>query len=173
MSEAKMMKYFIKKEDGFQPVEVAVNDDHLKISNGKSTRDVQITALENHYYSIVIDHRSYLVQAKPEKQDFLLNISHREAKVRVLDPRQKLEAEMFGAAEQDERSGDVKAPMPGMILRVDVKPGDEVQPGQPLLVMEAMKMENELRAHDSGKVAEILVKPQQAVEKNDLLIRLE
>ena len=63
--------------------------------------------------------------------------------------------------------------MPGLIVRVGVKPGDEVRAGQGLIVMEAMKMENELRAVAAGRVKAVLAQPGMAVEKGALLVELE
>jgi biotin carboxyl carrier protein len=67
----------------------------------------------------------------------------------------------------------VVAPMPGRIVRLLVAAGAEVEAGAPLVVIEAMKMENELRASHRGKIAEILVRPGDAVEGGARLIRLE
>lgn len=64
------------------------------------------------------------------------------------------------------------APMPGLVVRVQVAEGDSVQAGQGLVVMEAMKMENELRAPAPGIVNAILVKPGTAVEKGAVLVEL-
>ena len=64
------------------------------------------------------------------------------------------------------------APMPGLLVRVNVQPGDEVQVGQPLVVMEAMKMENELRSTASGIVGSVRVQPGVAVEKGAVLVEL-
>jgi pyruvate carboxylase subunit B len=65
------------------------------------------------------------------------------------------------------------APMPGMIVRVTVQVGDRVRAGQGLVVMEAMKMENELRAQADATVKAVLAHPGSAVEKGALLIELE
>ena len=65
------------------------------------------------------------------------------------------------------------APMPGLIVRVNAQVGDRVQPGQGLVVMEAMKMENELRAQAEGTVKNVLVAPGAAVEKGTVLLELE
>jgi biotin carboxyl carrier protein len=62
------------------------------------------------------------------------------------------------------------APMPGLIVRVSVSAGDAVQSGQGIVVMEAMKMENELRAPAAGTVKTVLVEPGKAVEKGTLLV---
>lgn len=64
----------------------------------------------------------------------------------------------------------VKAPMPGMIVRVDVHAGDRVKAGQGVVIIEAMKMENELKAEAAGVVSKVLVTAGTAVEKGTLLI---
>jgi biotin carboxyl carrier protein len=66
----------------------------------------------------------------------------------------------------------VKAPMPGLIVRVEVQPGDRVRAGQGVVVMEAMKMENELKAESDAVVARIHAQPGQAVEKGMVLVEL-
>ena len=63
--------------------------------------------------------------------------------------------------------------MPGLIVRVNVEPGDRVQAGQGLVVMEAMKMENELRAQAAGTVKAVHAVAGNAVEKGALLVELE
>jgi pyruvate carboxylase subunit B len=70
------------------------------------------------------------------------------------------------------RSGSLalRAPMPGLVVRVLAQSGQRVVPGQALVVLEAMKMENELRAGAAAMVQEVLVVPGQAVEKGQLLI---
>lgn len=68
---------------------------------------------------------------------------------------------------------DIKAPMPGLILDVQVKEGQEVQEGDYLLVLEAMKMENTLTAPRDGIVKSVSVKKGQTVDKNQLLIEME
>ena len=65
------------------------------------------------------------------------------------------------------------APMPGLIVRVNVKAGDQVAQGQGLVVMEAMKMENELRAPAAGTVKTVNIAPGTAVEKGTILIEME
>ena len=70
-------------------------------------------------------------------------------------------------------SGDVHAPMPGKVLQVLVEPGHAVEEGQPLLVLEAMKMENVIKATASGTVSEVPVHEGDAVEKGSLLVGFE
>ncbi len=68
---------------------------------------------------------------------------------------------------------DIKAPMPGLVLSVQVQEGQEVQHGEPLLVLEAMKMENLIKSPGSGRVKRIHVSNGNTVEKNQLLIERE
>ena len=65
--------------------------------------------------------------------------------------------------------GRIKAPIPGLITRVFVRPGEQVQPGQPLMILEAMKMENEIRAPKAGVVRQLNVEPGVSVALNALL----
>ena len=68
---------------------------------------------------------------------------------------------------------EVRAPMPGLIVRILVDSGQEVEAGDGMLVIEAMKMENELKAEGAGLVEQIHVKPGQTVDKGDLLVSFE
>lgn len=83
-----------------------------------------------------------------------------------------------GAAPQPERLkpqgilGDVKSPLPGVVRGIPVKVGDMVKAGQTVIVIEAMKMENELGAPFAGKVTEIRVQSGQQVLEGDLLVRI-
>lgn len=67
----------------------------------------------------------------------------------------------------------IKAPMPGLVLEISVKPGQEVSAGDKLLILEAMKMENSILIQDSAVIKSVAVKPGQAVEKGQLLVELE
>jgi acetyl/propionyl-CoA carboxylase alpha subunit len=69
--------------------------------------------------------------------------------------------------------GRIKAPIPGQITQVNVAAGDEVEQGQPLLVLEAMKMENEIRAPRSGLIKELKVTPGQRVTLDEVLVEIE
>ena len=68
---------------------------------------------------------------------------------------------------------EVKAPMPGMVLKIKKQAGDDVMQGDSVLILEAMKMENDLRAHISGKIKSINVKEGMAVEKGYSLFIIE
>ncbi|HKW46059.1 MAG TPA: acetyl-CoA carboxylase biotin carboxyl carrier protein subunit [Gemmatimonadaceae bacterium] len=93
--------------------------------------------------------------------------------VEALDERSRAIRELSAAASAPKGPAPLVAPMPGMIVRINVNEGDVVKPGQGLVVMEAMKMENELRATTGGAVRRVLVAPGTAVEKGALLLEME
>ena len=93
--------------------------------------------------------------------------------VEALDERTRAIRELSGAGKEATGPAPLLAPMPGMIVRVAVQVGDTVEPGQSLVVMEAMKMENELRATSAGTVKAVLAQPGTAVEKGAVLLELE
>ncbi len=90
-----------------------------------------------------------------------------------LDERTRAIRDLSAASAGPVGPAPILAPMPGLIVRVGVKAGDRVEAGQGVVVMEAMKMENELRATAAGTVRSVEVSPGTAVEKGALLVALE
>ena len=93
--------------------------------------------------------------------------------VEAVDERTRVIRDLTVTSAAASGPAPLKAPMPGLIVRVNVAAGDEVQAGQGLVVMEAMKMENELRATTAGRVKRVAISAGQAVEKGALLVELE
>ena len=91
----------------------------------------------------------------------------------ALDERTRVVRDLSAASAVPTGPAPIVAPMPGLIVRVNVKIGDRVEAGQGVVVMEAMKMENELRATAAGTVKSVEVAAGAAVEKGALLVGLE
>ena len=72
-----------------------------------------------------------------------------------------------------QKVNELRSPMPGLIIEIPVSKGEEVKKDQPLVILEAMKMENVLTSPVDGKIADVKVKTQQTVEKNNILITFE
>ena len=93
--------------------------------------------------------------------------------VEALDERTRTIRDMTAEHETPSGPAPLVAPMPGLIVRVNARVGDQVSAGQGLVVMEAMKMENELRAPAAGTVKAVHATPAMAVEKGAILVELE
>jgi pyruvate carboxylase subunit B len=113
------------------------------------------------------------VQRGHARGEFTICTDDERFDVEAVDERARSIRDMARAREVKAGPRSLVAPMPGLILHVHVRPGDVVQAGQGLVVMEAMKMENELRAVSGGTVRAVLVAAGAAVEKGALLVELE
>lgn len=91
----------------------------------------------------------------------------------ALDERTRAIRDISAASSKASGPAPVNAPMPGLVVRINVAVGDRVQAGQGVVVMEAMKMENELRASSAGVVKAIHAEVGKAVEKGKVLVELE
>jgi len=121
---------------------------------------------------LLLDGRSAAILADRESDGWKLHVDGWPLQAEVVDERTRAIRAMTGKAGGAQGPKPVRAPMPGMIVRIDVAEGDAVRAGQGVAVMEAMKMENELKAEAAGVVVKILVQPGQAVEKGAVLVEL-
>jgi pyruvate carboxylase subunit B len=104
---------------------------------------------------------------------YTLSLDGWRYEVEALDERTRAIRALSAASDANAGPAPLLAPMPGLIVRVNVGVGDTVQAGQGLVVMEAMKMENELRAVSAGTVKAIHAAPGKAVERGTTLVELE
>lgn len=105
--------------------------------------------------------------------DWVVTLRGRRIGVAVRTWRERMLAEADFAARGQDGPIDVKATLPGLVVAVAVAPGDEVGDGDRLLTIEAMKMQNEVRAPRAGRVAQVSVAQGQAVATGAVLVRLE
>jgi biotin carboxyl carrier protein len=122
-------------------------------------------------FSVIIGSRSFDLDVIRQGEDFVIVSRNGSMRLTLEDARRRL----MNARNAREVSGKVqmRAMMPGRVLSVAVKVGDDVTANQGVLVIEAMKMENELKSPKAGKVVEVKVTAGQTVEKGELLIVIE
>lgn len=114
-----------------------------------------------------------LLEEQLENRMIRVKINHREFVVSKEGPLDQLIEELGLNKVKIRKLNQLKSPMPGRIVSVAVKVGDEVEVGTELLTLEAMKMENVLKSEGVGKVASILVNANDVVDKGGLLISFE
>lgn len=133
-------------------------------------------ALPSGINHIIYNNRNYNIQLldidRPRKSIVLL-INGQEYRVEIQEPLDKLLSAMGIQQAGQHKLNEIKAPMPGLVLKVLVEPGQQIKEGEPVLILEAMKMENVFKATTSAKVKEIRVKEKTAVEKGEVLVILE
>ncbi len=133
-------------------------------------RRASILQVEPGVYSVLLEKASYDVRVSSTAGKYSVDLRGRNVAVEVIDPR----SSVFAARS---RSGEglisVKSPMPGKVVRVLVAPGDEVHAGQGLIVIEAMKMQNELKSPKAGRVVSIDARPAQPVAAGQVLAVVE
>ncbi|HLK47454.1 MAG TPA: biotin/lipoyl-containing protein [Bryobacteraceae bacterium] len=134
--------------------------------NGSSERMADVTMPEPGLYSILLDGRSYDVQVERAPQHLIVVLRGHRFEIEVEDPRRWSRQSARGSGGAVET---VAAPMPGKVVRVLVAPGDAVEPGQGVLVVEAMKMQNEMKAGRAGRVISVTVREGATVTAGEVL----
>lgn len=162
-------------------VELAGTRHEVDLTDGIATLDgasssAQLREVQGSPVSVVaVDGVQHQLVARREgpKGHYVLWIDGWRFEVDALNERAQAIRDLSAAAAGASGPAPVVAPMPGLIVRLHVQVGDTVTAGQPMVVMEAMKMENELRAPAAGVVKAVLAQPGKAVEKGTVLVELE
>ncbi len=127
-------------------------------------------------YSVILDGRSYIAQVisiDKEAKKVKVLVEQQAYEVAIEEPIDQLLAAMGINHATTRKVNDIKAPMPGLVLKVLVSPGQAIKKGDPVLILEAMKMENVFKATADAIVKEIKVSERIAVEKGEILVILE
>ena len=142
--------------------------------NGKSVI-LDIVEPKKGMYHILYNSHSYsaeLVNYSAEEKMLTLKLNNRKYAVKLKDETDEL-LERLGIGAKSNKIQNIKAPMPGLVIDIKVKPGDTVNKGDGLLVLEAMKMENIIKAPGHAVIKKITVSKGMPVEKNQVLIEME
>jgi biotin carboxyl carrier protein len=142
----------------------------LKIDGRQFEADVR--KVGDSSFSVLIGNRAFDLEVVPEGDELIVASRGATTRVTLLD-RARRSRGTVGGRPAVAGKAQLKAMMPGRVVNVLVRVGDEVALQQGLVVIEAMKMENELKSPKAGKVTEVKVTPGQTVEKGDLLIVVE
>ena len=137
--------------------------------------DADIIEIRQGRFHIICGHRSYsaeIVHVDLTAKMISVKVNQNTYQVAVKDKFDELLHDLGLDAVNLRQAGDVKAPMPGLVLNIMVKPGQKILKGDAIIVLEAMKMENILKAAADGEVKKINVKKGDKVEKNQVMVNL-
>lgn len=151
--------------------EIEINQDGKVLVNGEE-KNVNFLNISDSLYSVIIENASFevVVELRDGVYNVLMLGDLYEAE--VLDERQQRMQRAsagFGVAQGEIA---VKSPMPGLIVDVRVKEGESVEKGQSMIVLESMKMENELKAPRAGTIGRVHISKGESVEQNKVLLTL-
>jgi biotin carboxyl carrier protein len=163
------MKFNVSISGKSRIVELARDADRWRITLDGLPVDADATEIAPNIFSILINGQSHEVRVTPSAGNGTLTLqtAHHEFTAQVIDPR-AWRGRRHGTIEAEGRQ-QIVAPMPGKVVRILVQAGDTVEAGQGLLVVEAMKMQNEVRSPKSGTVERLLAKEGQPVNVGDVL----
>ena len=165
------MKYITTIDDVDYEVEilndhqVSLNDEVYEINFEEISSDM--------IYSIIVDGKSYEVNISGDKNEWYVFIRGTMYKAEVIDEREKRLREASGELALSSGEYTLVAPMPGMVVKVSVKVGKKVDKGDVLVILESMKMQNELRSPHKGTIIEVNVQKGDRVEKREPMVVLD
>jgi biotin carboxyl carrier protein len=169
------MRYYTKLRGQKEPLPVDIDvlgEGRFALTLDGKRHELDALALEHGAVSMLIDGESYSVEFEEVGDEVAVLVKGQISRVDVADER-RLRMRAAAAGFSVEGKQVVTAPMPGKVVKVLVKVGDEVKEGQGLVVVEAMKMENELKSPKAGKITELFAKEGSTVENNAKLVVVE
>jgi biotin carboxyl carrier protein len=162
------MRYLtIIKDQEFQ---VEVLDERHVVLNGE-VYTVDFDAVNDQpVYSLLIDGKSFEAYVYPTLDSWQVLLQGRSYPAQVVDERELRLRAAAGARVSEREEFHLKAPMPGLVVAVPVKEGEEVKKGTVLLILESMKMQNELKSPRPGKVVRLRVQVGDTVEQHQTML---
>jgi biotin carboxyl carrier protein len=150
------------------------NGSQVKISIDGRVYDADIVEFGNGLYSIIIDGQSFSIEMieGDTPKHYVLNTFYKSFNVEIIDAEKRYQrSRLKGAAIGGENN--ISSPMPGKVVGIPVIIGQQVEAGQPVIIISAMKMESEIKVKNAGKVKEIRVKEGAVIDAHQILMIIE
>lgn len=162
------MKY-VTTVDGKEFTVEIVDEKHIRIN--ERLLDVDFESISGQpVYSLLMGGKSYEAYVSPDDEQWEVLLRGRLYQAEVQDEREKRLRSAGGASAAEGGEFQMKAPMPGLVVAIPVEDGQEIKKGQVLLILESMKMQNELKAPRDGIIQRIKVKAGETVEQKQTLL---
>lgn len=165
------MKYIASVEG--ESYEIEINEDGEILADGERLPADFMAVAEQSVYSLIFDDRSFEGYISPGPQGYEVLLRGKRYSVEVEDERARLLRKVGGAQVAAGGEFKLKSPMPGLVVDVPVEEGDQVSKGDNLIILESMKMQNELKAPRDGRVMRINASAGDSVQQDSVLIVLE
>lgn len=162
------MKY-ITTLDGKEYLIEIIDEHHVSVDGRVQEVDFESVSGQP-VYSMIIDGKSYESYVYETEEGWQVLTRGRQYNLTVEDEREKRLRAAAGNGVAETGEFHLKAPMPGLVVSIPLKEGEKVEKGQVLLILESMKMQNELKSPKSGTVGRIRVKQGETVEQRQALL---
>lgn len=166
------MKYGVTVDGEALTIEIVERGGRTFVVRDGAEVPVDLAPVRSGAYSLLLGRESLAVVVSGPNEELSLTLGAETWRCTVQDEREALAAAALGTKAGRKGGGVLRAVMPGIVREVLVEPGRQVTRGTPLLILEAMKMQNEVRADADGVVAQVHAKPGTAVAKGDPLVTL-
>ncbi len=165
------MKYITTVDDQQFEIEV-VDEHHIRIGDRLLQVDFESVSGQP-VFSLILDGRSYESFVYQGEEDWDVLLRGRQYQVKVEDEREKRLKAAAGGGVAEGGEFHLKAPMPGLVVAILVEEGQPVKKGQVMLILESMKMQNELKAPRDGTIGRIRVKAGESVEQKQAMLSVQ
>jgi biotin carboxyl carrier protein len=152
---------------------VEIVDDHHVIVDGTAYHVDFIPVGDQPVYSLLVDGQSYDAHVDLDEDTWQILIHGALYSATVEDEREKRLRAALGGGVADHEEFHLRAPMPGLVVSVPVSEGQAIRKGDVLLILESMKMQNELKSPRAGTVARLRVKPGDRVEQKETMLSVQ
>lgn len=165
------MKYFARVKE--REYEVDLGDENGAVSVNGLARQAELVRVSGNLTSFKFDGKSYQLFVSGNSGEYIVSRNGSKYLVRLEDEKTRYIRSLIKLEDKKHGQTEIKAPMPGLIVKCMVQEGEQVQIGQSLCIIETMKMENEIRAASDGVVKKMLTKEGDSVDKDVVLAIIE
>lgn len=166
------MKYLVTIDGMLHEICIEADETNVTIDGRPVAVDFQRLS-NGRLHAIMLDNSNYEFELVRNNGGFDIWHNNGQIRAEVSDEKSERFKKLMGASATKAKASALHAPMPGLVIKIEVEPGQHVKKGDGLVIIEAMKMENELKAHHAAVIKEIKIKPGQPVDKNQILIVFE
>jgi biotin carboxyl carrier protein len=155
-------------------LQIRMEGDSVLVNESKvNVNKVKLSETRSHW---ILNEKSMnveLVEANLQTKEFIVKVNNRSYALKIADQYDQLLKSLGMEVVSEKKVKEIKAPMPGMVLNILVKEGDSVEKDTPILILEAMKMENVIKSSTGAVVKKVHAIKGVAVEKNAILVEFE
>ena len=145
---------------------------NFRVTQNKANQEIDCVPLSANSFSLILNGRTYHLTITPQLDGYEVTVNNYTHFVQVKDKLEILLEKLGIHGDAPSHTGEIFAPIPGIVSRIFVKSGDSVKTGKNLCILEAMKMENEIISPINGTITSIHIDSGDNVEKGNLLMEI-